>query len=206
MQRAQNAADTAARRYLSVDPANRLVAGNLEADWNTRLRELAQARDDYARARDTDVALDEQQQARVLALAEDFPALWNDPATPMRERKRLLRLLITDVTLTRAGDGSTRCQVRFTGGQHHTLTLPRPLTAAEQHTTAPATIELIDHLLNDHPFDEIATILNSRGITGGWGRAFTVQNLAALCHARGLSTHASRPPRLRHAHRQPDRR
>ena len=98
-QHAQNAADTAGRRYLAVDPANRLVAGNLEADWNTRLRELAQARDDYARARDADAALDEQQQARVLALAEDFPALWNDPATPMRERKRLLRLLITDVTL-----------------------------------------------------------------------------------------------------------
>ena len=102
VQRAQNAADAAQRRYLAVDPANRLVADTLEADWNTRLRELAQARDDYARARDTDVALDEQQQARVLALAGDFPALWNDPATPMRERKRLLRLLITDVTLTRA--------------------------------------------------------------------------------------------------------
>jgi|CZKW01.1.fsa_nt_gi hypothetical protein len=47
-------------------------------------------------------------------------------------------------------------------------------------------------LLDNHPFDEIATILNGRGITGGRGRAFTVQNLAALCHARGLATHASR--------------
>jgi len=192
VQRAQNAADTAGRRYLAVDPANRLVAGTLEAEWNTRLRELAEARDDYARIRDADAALDEEQQARVLALAEDFPALWNDPATPMRERKRLLRLLVTDVTLTRAGDGAICCQVRFTGGQHHTLTLPRPLTAAEQHTTAPATVELIDQLLNDHPFDEISQILNGRGITGGWGREFTVQNLAALCHARGLATHASR--------------
>ena len=110
----------------------------------------------------------------------------------MRERKRLLRLLITDVTLTRAGDGAIRCQVRFTGGQHRTLTLPRPLTAAEQHTTSPATVELIGQLLDDHPFDEIAAILNGRGITGGWGRAFTVPNLAALCRARGLGTHASR--------------
>ena len=207
VQRAQNAADAAQRRYLAVDPANRLVADTLEADWNTRLRELAKARDDYARARDTDVALDEQQQARVLALAGDFPALWNDPATPMRERKRLLRLLITDVTLTRAGDGATRCQVRFTGGQHHTLTLPRPLTATEQHTTDPATVQLIDELLNDHTFNEIAAILGDRGITGGWGRAFTVQNLAALCRARGLSTHTDR---LRsaggHAHHQRDRR
>ncbi len=164
VQRAQNAADTAGRRYLAVDPANRLVAGTLEADWN----------------------------ARLLALAADFPALWNNPATPMRERKRLLRLLITDVTLTRDSDGAICCQVRFTGGQHHILTLPRPLTATEQHTTSPATVELIGQLLDDHPFDEIAAILNSRGITGGWGRPFTVPNLAALCRARGLGTHASR--------------
>jgi DNA-binding transcriptional MerR regulator len=192
VQRAQNTADAAQRRYLAVDPANRLVAGNLEADWNTRLRELADAREDYARARDTDAALDEDQQARVLSLAGDFPALWNDPATPMRERKRLLRLLITDVTLTRAGDGAICCQVRFTGGQHRTLSLPRPLTAAEQHTTSPATVELISQLLDEHPFDEIAAILNGRGITGGWGRAFTVPSLAALCRARGLGTHATR--------------
>ena len=148
VQRVQNAADTAARRYLAVDPANRLVADNLEADWNTRLRELADARDGYARARDTDAALDEDQQARILALAADFPALWNDPATPMRERKRLLRLLLTDVTLTRDSDGAIRCQIRFTGGQHHTLTLRRPLTAAEQHTTSPATMQLISQLLD----------------------------------------------------------
>src|SRR5208283_4008282 len=122
----------------------------------------------------------------------DFPALWNNPATPMRERKRLLRLLITDVTLTRDSDGAIRCQVRFTGGQHRILTLPRPLTATEQHTTSPATVELIGQLLDDHPFDEIAAILNSQGITGGWGRPFTVPSLAALCRARGLGTHASR--------------
>ena len=206
VQRAQNAADTAARRYLSVDPANRLVAGNLEADWNTRLRELAEARDDYARARDTEVALDEQQQARVLALAEDFPALWNNPATPMRERKRLLRLLVTDVTLTRAGDGAICCQVRFTGGQHHTLTLPRPLTATEQHTTSPATVQLIDELLNDHPFDEIAAILNNRGnhrrVGTGLHRAEPRRSLP-----RTRPEHARRPgPRRRHAHHQRDRR
>ena len=51
----------------------------------------------------------------------------------MRERKRLLRLLITDVTLTRDSDGATCCQVRFTGGQHHALTLP---AAAHRHRAA----------------------------------------------------------------------
>src|ERR1017187_2641546 len=99
---------------------------------------------------------------------------------------------VTDVTLTRAGDGAIRCQVRFAGGQHHTRTLPRPPPPANPPTPPPAPAELISQLLNDHPFDQISEILNGRGITGGWGRAFTVQNLAALCHARGPSTHASR--------------
>ena len=126
VQRAQHAADQARRRYLAVDPGNRLVADALEADWNARLRELAAAQDDYATAKTAAAMLDEQQRARIRALAADFPALWNNPATPMRERKRLIRLLITDVTLTR-GEDTITAAVRLPGGQHHTLHLPIPL-------------------------------------------------------------------------------
>jgi hypothetical protein len=89
IQRAQHAADQARRRYLAVDPGNRLVADALEADWNARLRELADAQDHYTAAKTAAAALDEQQRARIRALAADLPALWNDPATPARERKRL---------------------------------------------------------------------------------------------------------------------
>jgi Recombinase zinc beta ribbon domain/Recombinase len=42
-ERARYHADLARRRYLAVDPANRLVAGPLEADWNTALRALSDA-------------------------------------------------------------------------------------------------------------------------------------------------------------------
>ncbi len=69
------------RRYLAVDPDNRLVAQTLEADWNLSLRELAEAHDDYDRARAAGSApLGDEQQARVRALAADPPALWADPA------------------------------------------------------------------------------------------------------------------------------
>jgi len=191
VQRAQHAADAARRRYLAVDAGNRLVADTLEADWNAALRDLAAAQDDYAKARTTAGMLSEQQRQRIRALAADFPTIWNDPATPIPERKRLIRLLVTDVTLTRHPDGVTAA-VRLPGGQQHTLHLPRPRTAWELHTTDPATITLIDHLLDDHPLDEIATILNSRGLTGGWGRSFTTATLAALCQARHLTSHAGR--------------
>ena len=184
--RAQHAADAARRRYLAVDPTNRLVADALEADWNHKLRELAEAREDYDDARQAgNSPLTADQQARMRALATDLPALFNDPATPMRERKRLIRLLVTDVTLIKTSEHIS-AHVRLPGGTEHTLTVPRPLRAWEAHTTPPATVALIDELLADHTYDEAAAILNRQGLTGGWGKPFTVPSLTQLCRARDI--------------------
>jgi hypothetical protein len=186
VERARYAADAARRRYLAVDPSNRLVADTLEADWNHKLRELADAQDDYERASRSDGgAPNEQQQQRIRALAADLPALWHDPATPMRERKRLIRLLITDVTLIRGSEHIT-AHVRLPGGQQHTLTVPRPLTAYEQHTTPAATIALINELMTEHTYDEAVAVLRERNVLSGWGKQFTVASLRALCHARNI--------------------
>ena len=161
VQRAQHAADQARRRYLAVDPGNRLVADALEADWNARLRELADAQDHYTAAKTAAAALDEQQRARIRALAADLPALWNDPATPARERKRLLRLLVSDVTLTRGQDTITAA-IRFPGGGHHVLHLPVPLNAWQLRKTPDEVITLIDQLLEHHTYAQIAGTLNTQ--------------------------------------------
>ncbi|MDA8315526.1 MAG: zinc ribbon domain-containing protein, partial [Actinomycetota bacterium] len=192
VERAHQDAEAARRRYLAVDPTNRLVADTLEADWNAALRVLGEEQDAYERSRSQDAgALDEEQRARVRALARDLPALWNDPDTPMRERKRLMRLLVTDVTLIR-GEEHITAHVRLSGGATRTLEVPRPLTAYELHTTAPATIALIEALLDDHPYDEVVGILNERRITGGWGKPFNVASLRALCRLRGIPDHRER--------------
>jgi DNA invertase Pin-like site-specific DNA recombinase len=186
VERAQYAADAARRRYLAVDPANRLVADALEADWNHKLRDLTNTQDDYERAsQSAATTLNDQQQQRIRALTTDLPALWHDPATPMRERKRLIRLLVTDVTLIRNSEHIT-AHVRLPGGQQHTLTVPRPLTAYEQHTTPAATVALIDELMADHTFDEAVTILRERNISNGWGKPYTVPSLTAICRARNI--------------------
>jgi hypothetical protein len=180
VQRAQHAADAARRRYLAVDPSNRLVADTLEADWNHKLRELADAQDDYERASSRDAAtLSDQQQQRIRALTEDLPALWHDPATPMRERKRLIRLLVTDVTLIRSSEHIT-AHVRLPGGQQHTLTVPRPRTAAELHTTPAATLALIDELMAQHTFDEAITVLHERNILTGWGKPYEAPRIPRI--------------------------
>jgi len=178
VQRARYHADLARRRYLTVDPANRLVADTLEADWNTALRGLRDAQDTYDKATNTAAggALTDAQKTRIRQLATDFPAVFNDPTTPHRERKRMARLLITDVTVTRTADTIT-CHTRLTGGQNHTLTLPTLKPAWLLRKTPPHIVAAVDELLNHHTHAEIAEILNTRGLntrglTSGEGRPF----------------------------------
>jgi hypothetical protein len=115
VERAQYECELAQRRYMRVDPDNRLVADSLEAQWNEKLRALAEAHEEYARRQEQDarVLCDDQRNA-LLALASYFPRLWNDSGTADRDRKRMVRLLLEDVTLNR--DGQISLQIRFKGG------------------------------------------------------------------------------------------
>jgi DNA invertase Pin-like site-specific DNA recombinase len=191
VERARYEADLAQRRYLRVDPDNRLVADTLEAEWNHKLRALAEAQDDYERQRQADVLLlDGERRARVMALASDFPRLWHDPNTPARERKRLVRLIIEDVTLLR-GEEIT-AHVRFRGGATRTLTLPRPRPAVELRKTAPAVLQELDALLDHHTDSQIANILNERGLRPGIADAFDCRIVARLRRDHAMPDHATR--------------
>jgi acetyl-CoA C-acetyltransferase/acetyl-CoA acyltransferase len=102
VERAKYEAELAQRRFLKVDPDNRLVADVLEADWNAKLRAVAAAQEAYEKASAADVSLvADAERAELMALATDFPRLWRDPRTQMKDKKRMLRLLIEDVTLTK---------------------------------------------------------------------------------------------------------
>jgi DNA invertase Pin-like site-specific DNA recombinase len=172
VERAQYEADLARQRFMNVDPNHRLVADGLEADWNAKLRALQDAQERCNRENAADRApITAEQRARVLALATDFPRLWRDPQTPPRERKRMIRLLIEDVTVNR-GEVIT-AHVRFRGGSTRTLTLPIPLRAWELKKTSPAVMAEVDALLESHTPGRIATILNQKGHRSGDGRLFT---------------------------------
>ncbi len=185
VERAQYECELAQRRYMRVDPDNRLVADSLEAQWNEKLRALAQARELYTQRRAQDQrTLSEEQHRAVLALASDFPRLWREPTTCDRDRKRMVRLLVEDVTLNR-GDQIT-AQIRFKGGACRTLHLPLPLCAWQQRATPPAVIAEIDRLLDDHTVAEIARILNERAMTPGAGQSFHPQLVARLARTYHL--------------------
>jgi DNA invertase Pin-like site-specific DNA recombinase len=191
VERARYDAELARRRYLAVDPDNRLVADTLEADWNDKLRQLQDAQDDYERAHaNGNGRLTDEQRAKVTALAQDFPRLWSDPATPQRERKRMIRLLVDDVTLIR--DQQITAHLRLKGGQTHTLTLPLPLSAPQLRHTAPELIQEIDRLLDDHTEGEIAQILNQRGERSYDGKQFTATIVQRLRTNHQLATRHQR--------------
>jgi len=193
VQRAQQEVDLARRRYMQVDPDNRLVADQLESDWNQKLRALRLAQEDYEkRTRDQQAALRSEQIERIRTLATDFPRVWKDPELPQRERKRMARLLLEDVTLRK--EDQIIVDVRFKGGAVTKLELPLPLPYCVLSRTRPEVIEEIDLLLGEHDYKEICDILNRRGFRSGDGRTFNVQIVGRICADSGLK---SRHQRLR---------
>ena len=193
--RAQYEADLAGQRYRRVDPNNRLVASTLEAEWNAALRKLQETRQNEEHHRQKDrMRVDESVRAEVLALSSDFPAVWNNPHTTDQDRKRLVRLLIEDVTLTRP-QGIT-LQVRFRGGAVQTLTIAAPRRNWEIWETAPQVLETMDALLKDYTDRQVAEILNERGLHPGKGGVFHARLVANIRRVYGLK---SRYERLRAA-------
>ena len=168
-ERAQFEADLAQRRFMLVDPGNRLVADTLEPEWNDKLRALAQAREERERSRQQDqLLLDDALRQRLLTMTKDFKQLWSDPTTRNRERKRLLACIIEDATRIKLPEaGITQVHLRFKGGKTETLTTSNPKPSREQVKTPPVIIQLVDKLLDNHIYSEIADILNQQGLRPG---------------------------------------
>jgi len=191
VQRAQYEAERAQLRYMRVDPNNRLVAETLETQWNEKLRILAQAKEECQKQQQLDAAqLTQEQRNQILALAGDFPRVWRDPSTPDRQRKRMARLLLEDVTLKRGQDISV--QVRFKGGATQELHLPLPVPVTISRRTNPEIIAELNRLLDQHSETEIAQILNQRGWHSSTGRPFTRTLIQGLRRAYRIKTRFAR--------------
>jgi len=191
VERARHRADLARRRYLAVDPDNRLVADSLEADWNDALRALQTAREDYERASAAATAtLTDELKDRIRSLATDFPALWSNPNTQQRDRKRMVRLLVDDVTLHKTD--AIHLHVRLRGRQTHSLVVPIPPTSWQARQTRPDTLAELDRLLDTHTDAETADALNIAGHCSGENKPFTVGIVVHVRRKYHLPSHAER--------------
>jgi hypothetical protein len=133
IERAQYEADLAERRYDTVDPNNRLIAATLEQRWNEalqRLRDLEAELTNFEQQAMRAVTADQKRQ--ILQLVEDFPRLWEAPTTTSKDRKRILRLLVRDITVVKGpGQRVVSLQVRWQGGETETITVALPPNRAD---------------------------------------------------------------------------
>lgn len=167
VERAQYEAARAERAFHLCEPENRLVARSLEQRWEARLLALADAEAALARADSEAVPLPPR--GELEALARDLPRLWNASTTSPRDRKRLLRTLISDVTLCFAADNRTvRVGLHWRTGFAEEMFVSRP----EPHgRTAPDAVALIRRCAS-LPDKVVANELASAGVTTGFGKPF----------------------------------
>ena len=182
-------AELAQRQFLLVRPENRLVADNLERHWNEALQRLAAAEEAYAGADKTRTPpVTPEMKERVAALLADLPRVWNDPRTPARDRKRMLRLLIEDVTLLR--DHVVRVSIRWRGGATHRIECPLPLTAPDLRRTPAAVVEQVRALATEQTDAQIADTLNRQCLRTGTGLPFSRRRVRMLREAYDINSYA----------------
>jgi DNA invertase Pin-like site-specific DNA recombinase len=191
VERAQYEAELARRRYMNVDPDNRLVIDSLEAEWNNKLRNLAETQQQYEQQTQKQrMLVDSQTRSQLLSLAADFQHVWNDSSVEHRERKRILRLLIEDATLINGEE--IQVHVRLRGGATRSLNLARPLPIAQIRKTKPDVVTEIDGLLDLYCDREVAEVLNRQERRTWQGEAFNLKKIAHIRQAFNLKSRFSR--------------
>lgn len=167
----------AERRYQECDPANRLVAGTLERRWNDAMIHLEAIRTEAAQfqCQKARVATSEQK-AQVLALARDLPRLWRASTTSAKDRKRMLRLLIRDITVEKLS--ATRqavLHIRWQGSACTDTTVDLPKPAADAMRYPAAFVERVRVLSQHLPDRQIVARINQEGLRSASGKSFTLE-------------------------------
>jgi hypothetical protein len=172
----------------TFEPEYRLVARNLERDWNEKLTVLDQLERDYQElAPAASNQISEAQRQGILDLVHDLPAVWQAKTTTHAERKQVLRLLIKDVMLTKR-EKTVRVDVRWQTHACSTLEVERPKPAYVVRRTAPEALERIGQLAQHLTDIDIAKCLNDEGYLSGQGGAFTASKVNWLRYAYGIKS------------------
>ncbi|MDP9179427.1 MAG: recombinase family protein [Gemmatimonadota bacterium] len=175
IERLEYQSQLAQRRYEEVDPSNRLVAGTLERRWNDALEELKTAQGELHQSRQQQgLELTEQQKTQLRALAEDLPKLWKSQTTSAQDRKRMLRLLLKDITVEkRRVERKAVLHIRWQGGALEDLSVDLPLPAPDKVRYPETLVSRVRSLAAAMTDAQITATLNQEGLLSAKGKPFT---------------------------------
>lgn len=179
LQQLEYEAGRAFDQYNQVDPAYRLVAEVLEQRWNEKLAALAKVKTELAAVAVAPPPLSAAEKQTLLALGDNFAAVWNDPTCSMVLKKRIARTLVNEI-IVNLDDETQELQltIHWHGGCHTVFTMPKPLSGAVVHKTALEDRELITTMARRYRDDEIARVLSKLGRRTGKGHRWTQARVA----------------------------
>jgi len=170
----------ARRQYDAVDPANRLVAAELERRWNQALTTEAQLEAELVTLQQgRERPLTDVQKRELLSFARDLPALWDDPCSSPEHKKRLLRIALKEIVVT--SEGETICLVlHWEGGDHTQVEFPKIRSGRHRYVTDDDLVEVVRRLARIEPDARIASILNRNRRRTAHGQSWTGKRVCSL--------------------------
>lgn len=182
IERLRYEADRAERRYRTVEPENRLVARTLEVQWESCLRKLKDAEEEFERKqkqRPGKLTLD--QRNRIRYLGEDIRQVWQAPTTTHRDKKELLQLLLEEVNISiKPQEDIAHLILRWKGGLISDQEVNLHRRRVPPIRTDQDTIDLVRRLAVHYPDAVIAGILNRQGRKTARGDRFTANKVGSL--------------------------
>jgi hypothetical protein len=163
------------------DPENRLVTDELERRWNQalqRVRELEERIEKQSHSHDKIAAPTTDEFAE---LATQLEAIWNDPESDSRLKKRIVRTLIEEVVVdVDEAKAEVVLVIHWKGGLHTQVRVPRRRRGQHSAQTPPDTLNAVHVLVRVMPDKMIAATLNRNGLRTGKGNFWTRERVTAL--------------------------
>lgn len=174
LEKARYEVDHARRQYDAVDPANRLVAAELEARWNLALGNAAEAELRLKHAADEREPLSQEQREKILLLGANLRLLWDDPEAPLDLKKRILRTAIREIVVqAKDVSGKIELVIHWAGGVHTRLYVAKNRCGRNKNAAPAETVELVRELARGWSDPYIAQILNRIGSRTGPGNSWS---------------------------------
>jgi excisionase family DNA binding protein len=189
LQQARYEASLAERRYAACDPDNRLIAAQLEKNWEITLRRVRDLEARRPAAKQAEIEVDPNAFAN---LAENLSDAWNAPGVTMRARQQLLRALIVDIIVD--VDEEARdvvLTIHWRGGQHSELRARKPRTGEHGCATTEDALAVMRSIAGRWSDEHIAASLNRMGLPTGQGKTWTAHRVSSVRRVRGIHAYRS---------------